>query len=70
MIEQIGGKGYVHQGIEISSKHANFMINRGEGSARAVVELTQWAQKRVYLLTGHRLEPEYQVLRSCFEEST
>lgn len=66
LIEQVGLKGYRVGDLEISSKHANFMLNKGRASAQNVLDLTRLIQQRVYLLTGFILTPEYQRLSSCF----
>ncbi len=66
LIEEVGLKGFCYKNLQISSKHANFIINRGKASSAAVEELTQLIQKRVYLLTGYWLEPEYQYLKSIW----
>jgi UDP-N-acetylmuramate dehydrogenase len=66
LIEQVGLKGFCFHDLEISSKHANFIINKGRATAQDVQRLTLLIQKRVYILTGYWLHPEYQNLTACF----
>ena len=44
--------------MEISVKHANFIINRGQGTAAQARRLIIKAQKAVYEESGILLEPE------------
>jgi UDP-N-acetylmuramate dehydrogenase len=66
LIEQVGLKGLRVGDLEISTKHANFMLNVGSATSIDVLDLTLFVQQRVYLLTGYWLQPEYQRLNSCF----
>lgn len=63
LIEDLGLKGMRYQGLEISPKHANFMINQHGALSADVLSLTNFIQKKVFLTTGLILEPEYQLLR-------
>jgi UDP-N-acetylmuramate dehydrogenase len=47
LIEQVGLKGYTIGGAQISDKHANFIINTGNGTARDVVELIELVKQKV-----------------------
>lgn len=58
LIEQAGLKGLRIGGAEISEKHANFIINRGNATADDILRLTETAQKRVYSQFGVLLETE------------
>ncbi|MBQ2987719.1 MAG: UDP-N-acetylmuramate dehydrogenase [Clostridia bacterium] len=58
LIEQAGLKGLRIGGAEISEKHANFIINRGNATADDILRLTETAQKRVYSQFGILLETE------------
>jgi UDP-N-acetylmuramate dehydrogenase len=58
LIEQCGLKGTQIGGVEISRKHANFIINKSNGSASDVRKLIHIAQKAVYEKFGVLLEPE------------
>jgi len=58
LIDGCGMKGTREGGIEISHRHANIMINVGEGTARDVRTLIERAVKTVKAETGYELEPE------------
>lgn len=66
LIEDVGLKGFYYKNLQISPKHANFIINKSSASSLEVQELTKLIQQRVYLLTGFWLEPEYQYLKSIW----
>jgi UDP-N-acetylmuramate dehydrogenase len=62
LIDTAGLKGTRIGGFCISEKHANFFINKGDGSAaeyRALIRLTQDTVKEKY---GVQLEPEIEIL--------
>jgi UDP-N-acetylmuramate dehydrogenase len=67
LIEQAGLKGLRYGNAEISSKHANFIVNRGGATAAEVRHCIVLAQKAVYERTGIALEPEV-VFAGEFEE--
>lgn len=58
LIEKSGLKGMREGDMEISVKHANFIINRGQGTAAQARRLIIKAQKTVYEESGILLEPE------------
>jgi UDP-N-acetylmuramate dehydrogenase len=58
LIEQVGLKGHRIGGAQISPKHANFLVNLGDASARDVLDLAALVQDRVERQTGYRLEME------------
>ena len=58
LIEKSGLKGMREGDMEISVKHANFIINRGQGTAAQARRLIIKAQKAVYEESGILLEPE------------
>ena len=47
MIESCGLKGKRINGAEISSKHANFIVNRGGGTAADILALMDLTRERV-----------------------
>lgn len=57
-IEDLGLKGYVIGGAEVSKKHAGFIINRGGATAEDVKRLISCIQQKVYTHFGVLLEPE------------
>ena len=58
LIDQCGLKGYQIGQACISTKHANFIVNRGGATARDIHHLIQHAQKIVKSKYGILLEPE------------
>lgn len=63
LIDQCGLKGYNINGIEVSSKHAGFLINVNKGSSKAFIDLVSHIQSVVYAKTGFVLETEIQFLK-------
>lgn len=62
LIEQAGLKGLRIGGAEVSSKHANFIVNRGGATAADVVRLITAIKQRVFDTSGIRLEEEIVIL--------
>ena len=58
LIEAVGLKGHVIGGAQISTVHANWIVNLGGASARDVTSLMALAQARVRERFGSELEPE------------
>jgi UDP-N-acetylmuramate dehydrogenase len=58
LIESCGLKGYRKGDIEISSQHANFIVNLGRGRSDDARHVIVHAQKTVYEKHGILLEPE------------
>lgn len=58
LIESLGLKGLQYQGAEISSLHANFILNKGTATANDIIEVAKMARKAVYEHYGILLEPE------------
>jgi UDP-N-acetylmuramate dehydrogenase len=58
LIDQVGLKGHQIGGVQISPKHANFLVNLGGGTARNVLDLAHHAQDKVRQETGYELEME------------
>ncbi len=57
-IEQAGLKGLRIGGAEISTLHANFIVNAGGATARDIRTLSEYVQKKVFEQFGIVLEPE------------
>jgi len=58
LIEQAGLKGHHIGGAEVSTKHANFVMNAGGATAAEVRALIELIQEKVWAAFGQRLEPE------------
>ncbi len=58
LIEDCGLKGTRIGGAEVSQKHAGFIVNRGNATAKDVTDLIELIKKVVFEKTGYRLECE------------
>lgn len=58
LIDQCGLKGFRHGDAQISTLHANIIVNLGRATAADVRAVIATAQERVHETFGHRLEPE------------
>lgn len=61
LIEQSGLKGFSVGGAQVSEKHAGFVINKGDATARDVMDLVEYIQKKVKEDSGVDLEPEIRI---------
>lgn len=62
LIEKVGAKGLFRGKAEVSTKHANFLINNGGASARDILYLIEEIEKRVKKNYGIKLEREIEIL--------
>jgi len=62
LIDEAGCKGLRIGGVEVSQVHANFFVNRGEGSAEEYLELMDRVAAAVSARSGVVLEPEIRVI--------
>jgi len=62
LIEEVGLKGTRIRGAQISEKHANFIVNRGQARSRDILTLAEWVREKVFQERGIRLEMEIQVV--------
>lgn len=62
LIDQCGLKGYGIGGAEISSKHANFIVNKDNASSSDILNLIEFAKKRVLKKFKVKLELEVKLL--------
>jgi UDP-N-acetylmuramate dehydrogenase len=58
-LDQAGLKGLTVGGAQISTKHANFILNVGDGSAQDFLSLVQIAKGRVQEEFGVELQEEF-----------
>lgn len=62
LIDQCGLKGYNIGGAEVSTKHAGFIVNKGNATAKDVIELTNYIKEKVYEKFQKNIELEIEVL--------
>jgi UDP-N-acetylmuramate dehydrogenase len=62
LIEKAGLKGYRIGDAQVSRKHANWIINRGNALARDILELIEKIENEIYGTFGVRLEREIRIL--------
>ncbi|MBF0699887.1 UDP-N-acetylmuramate dehydrogenase [Streptococcus danieliae] len=62
LISEADLKGYRIGGVEVSTKHAGFMVNRYDGTAADYEQLIQDVIQRVEEHAGVRLEPEVRII--------
>jgi UDP-N-acetylmuramate dehydrogenase len=62
LIETAGLKGFRIGGASVSTKHANFLLNEGEATARDLEQLLLHVQQTVERVHGVHLEPEVRVI--------
>jgi UDP-N-acetylmuramate dehydrogenase len=62
LIESCGLKGYRIGGVVVSEKHANFLVNDRQGTAKDYIRLIEHVQRAVKEQTGIDLVPEVQVI--------
>jgi UDP-N-acetylmuramate dehydrogenase len=58
LIDKCGLKGYSSGGVQISEKHANYLINTGDATAKDVRDVIEHIQRVVKEQAGYVLEPE------------
>ncbi len=68
IIEKLGLKGTRIGGAEVSTIHANFIVNKGEATARDIIGLIREIRTRVDEEEGVSLEPEALLLGAKWED--
>ena len=62
LIDECGLKGYQIGGAKISEKHAGFIINQGNATAKDVLDLINYVKKKVYEKYGVEIEEEIKLI--------
>lgn len=62
LIEMVGAKGLTVGDAQVSTKHANFFINRGNATARDMLTLIREVQSLVFIEYGIKLSLEVQLV--------
>ena len=62
LIEECGLKGFAIGGAQVSDRHANFIVNKGQATATDIIDVIRHVQEVVYQQTSIRLEPEVRII--------
>ena len=62
LIDDAGLKGYSIGGAQISTKHGGFIINKGNATAKDVMELVQYTKDQIYSKFGKTIELEVELI--------
>ena len=62
LIDQCGLKGYTVGGAQVSEKHAGFVVNIGNATAKDVIELTEYVKKKVYEKFNKKIDLEIEIV--------
>ena len=62
LIDECGLKGYQIGGAQISEKHAGFIINKDNATAKDVIKLMEYTKEQVYEKFGKTIEAEIEIL--------
>ena len=62
LIDECGLKGYQIGGAQISEKHAGFIINRNNATAKDVIDLMKYTEEQVYKKFGKKIEQEIEII--------
>ena len=62
LIDECGLKGYSIGEAEVSTKHAGFVINKGNATAQDVLSLTKYIQEKVFQKFGKKIELEMKII--------
>ena len=62
LIDEAGLKGYTIGGAQVSEKHAGFIVNAGNATAKDILDLIKYVQKIVMEKYGKAIEPEVRIL--------
>lgn len=62
LIDEAGLKGYAIGDAEVSTKHAGFVVNKGNATAKDVLELVKYIKEKVYEKFNKKIELEIEVI--------
>ncbi|MFR2570559.1 MAG: UDP-N-acetylmuramate dehydrogenase [Clostridia bacterium] len=62
LIDEAGLKGYNIGGAEVSEKHAGFVINKGNATAKDILELIKYIQDKIYKEFEKKIELEIEII--------
>jgi len=62
LIDEAGLKGYSIGGAEVSSKHAGFIINKGNATAKDILALIEYVKHEVEEKFNKKIELEIEIM--------
>lgn len=62
LIDDCGLKGFRIGDAQVSEKHAGFVVNLGNATAKDVMDLTEHVKNKVYEETNNKIELEIQII--------
>ena len=62
LIDESGLKGYSIEGAQVSEKHAGFIINTGNATAKDIINLINYVKEKVYEKFGKTIEEEVKII--------
>ena len=62
LIDEAGLKGFSIGGAEVSEKHAGFIINKGNATAKDILELIEYVRNKVYEKYNKEIELEIEII--------
>ena len=62
LIDEAGLKGFCIGGAEVSEKHAGFIVNKGNASAKDILNLIDYVKKEVLKKFGRQIETEIKII--------
>ncbi len=63
LIDECGLKGYTIGGAQVSKKHAGFIVNIGNATAKDILDLIEYVKEVVYKKFEKELETEVRIIR-------
>ena len=63
LIDECGLKGYKIGGAMVSEKHAGFIVNTGDATAKDVIELIKYVKDKVFEKFNVKIEEEIKLLK-------
>ena len=62
LIDEAGIKGYSIGGAEVSEKHAGFIINKGNATAKDILDLIEYVKNTIYEKFDKKIELEIEIM--------
>ena len=62
LIDEAGLKGFSIGGAEVSEKHAGFIINKGNATAKDILELIEYVRNKIYEKYNKEIELEIEII--------